>query len=85
VPSTASAPTLTRATGAPHERRPLAVGVAVEAVGLLANGARHRQAGDCHPLASPRSSPVADRSDSRELPARQNGKATRGRRDDPMR
>ncbi len=60
APSTAGASTLAPATVTPHESRPLALGVDVEGVALLANGARHRQAGDRHRVASSGPSLVVD-------------------------
>ena len=59
TPSTPGAPTLTP-TVAPGESGPLALGVAVAGVAILANGARHRQAGDGPRVASARASPVVD-------------------------
>ena len=52
--------TVTPATVAPHEGRPVALGVAVNVMALMANGADYRQARDGHRVASSGPSPVVD-------------------------
>src|SRR5262249_53995661 len=52
APSTASAATISTATAASWRSRPVALGLAVGCLEQLANGARHRETGDGHRLAS---------------------------------
>src|SRR5262245_44639702 len=53
APLTAGASTVTPTPVAPHESRTLALDVDIRLVARLANGTRHRQAGDRRRLASP--------------------------------